>query len=237
MRRRIISGAALLAALAVIVLFLDSGVFVVRDVQIIGETGMAYDDVVRAAGVDMGGRMRQLEVENIVRNIEKSGELRCIGVEKDYPSTIIINVERRVGRIMTDFGGNVVLMDQNGYVMGSTREAPEGNYVYVTGLAARDAVPGRLIGSDSQRVSAMCAVVAAIDECGAADYVSELNVDDVDSLYLYSRTGIQVMLGDAGDINDKIMWMKYALMDLESRGETSGRLDVTGGSQADFSAG
>ncbi len=236
MRRRIIIGVMLLAALAVIVLFLDSGVFVVRDVQISGESGMAYDEVVRAAGVDMGGRMRRLDVEDIVRNLEKTGELRCIGVEKDYPSTIVISVERRVGRIVADFGGNVVLMDENGYVMGSTREMPEGNYVYVTGLAARDAVPGRLIGGDVRRISAMCAVVAAIDECGAADYVSELNVDNVDSLYLYSRTGIQVMLGDAEDLDEKIIWMKYALMDLESRGETSGKLDVTGGSQADFSA-
>lgn len=236
MRRRIIYGLVLLAALAVVALFMDSGVFVVRDVKINGESGMAYADVVRAAGVDMGGRMRQLDVEAIVRNVEASGELRCTGVEKDYPSTIIINVERRVGRVVTDFGGSVVLMDEKGYVIGSSREMPEGNYVYVTGLAARDAVPGRLIGSDSRRVAAMCEVVAAIDECGAADYVSELNVDDADSMYLYSRTGIQVMLGEAEDLENKIIWMKYALMDLESRGETSGKLDVTGGKQADFSA-
>lgn len=236
MRRRIITGVLLLAALAVIALFLDSSVFVVRDVQIVGESGMTYDDAVRAAGVDMGGRMRTLDVEEIVRNLEKTGVVRCTGVEKAYPSTVIINVERRTGRMVTELGGNVVLMDENGYVIGSSREMPEGNYVYVTGLAPRDAVPGRLIGSDSQRIEAMCAVVAAIDECGAADYVSELNVDNVDSMYLYSRTGIQVLLGDTDDLNEKIIWMKYALMDLESRGETSGKLDVTGGNQADFSA-
>lgn len=236
MRRRIIIGALLLMALAVIALFLDRSVFVVRDVRINGESGMTYDEMVRAAGVDMGGRMRLINVEDIVRNVEKSGAVRCTGVEKEYPSTIVINVERRVGRIAADFGGSVALMDADGYVIGSTREMPEGDYLYVTGLYARDAVPGRIIDCDSGRVAAMCAAVAAIDECGAAEYVSELNVDDVDGMYLYSRTGIQVMLGDAEDLDKKIIWMKYALMDLESRGETSGKLDVTGGNQADFKA-
>ena len=36
---------------------------------------------------------------------------------------------------------------------------------------------------------------------------------------------------------DKVIWMTGALRDLESRGETGGRLDVSSGDKADYSAG
>ena len=127
-------------------------------------------------------------------------------------------------------------MDANGYVISVSREMPEGEYLYVTGLSAHDAVPGRLIGSDNPRIEAMCAIVRGIDATGVSGYISEINVAETDSLYLYSRTGILVMLGNTKEMENKLIWMKYALIDLEGRGETSGKLDVTGGNQADFSA-
>ena len=234
MRRRLIPIVMSLAALVLIALFLDNSVFVVKDVRISGDSGMADTDVVRLAGVDMGGHMRSVDTALITRNVEKTGVLKCVNVETEMPSTIVITVEQRQGRAVTDYGGNIVLTDIDGYVMSITREIPEGEYLYVTGLSAGDASLGRRISADTARINAITAVLNAIEKIDCAEFISELNVDDPDSLYLYSRTGIQVMLGDAERMESKLIWMKYALMDLESRGETSGRLDVTSASQADF---
>ena len=234
MRRRLIPVIILLALLVFIALFLDNSVFIIRDVHISGDSGMDETDVVRLAGINMGGRMRDMNVESIARNVDKSGVLKCVNIETELPSAIVITVERRQGRAVTDYGGSVVLMDGDGYVISLTREIPEGEYLYMTGLSPRDAAPGRLIGADTLRIDAVKTVINAIDRTGAGEFISELNVENTDSIYLYSRTGIQVMLGDANDMESKLIWMKYALMDLESRGETSGRLDVTSGKQADF---
>ena len=236
MLKKLIPAAVVLIALAVIALFLDSGVFIIKDVVISGETGMDEMDVIRLAGVDMGGRMRTFDESGVRRNVESSGLLKCIKVEKSLPSTVVITAERRVPRMVSDLGGSMVLMDGEGYVISVTREMPEGDYLYVTGLSPRDGLPGRLIGSDMARIEALTAVVKAIDTTGVQEYISEINVDDTDGIYLYSRTGIQVIVGDIGELENKLIWMKYVLVDLESRGETSGKLDVTGGKQADFSA-
>lgn len=237
MRRRLIPVIMLLAALVLLALFLDNSVFIIKDVRISGDSGMTDTDVVRLAEVDLGGHMRSVDAAMIARNVEKTGALKCVKVETDLPSAIVITVERRHGRIVTDYGGSIVLTDGEGYVMSASRELPEGEHLYVTGLSPRDATPGRRIGADAARIDAMCAVASAIDKTGCAEFVSELNVEDPDSLYLYSRTGIQVMLGDADRLDSKLIWMKYALMDLESRGETSGKLDVTSGTQADYRGG
>jgi len=65
--------------------------------------------------------------------------------------------------------------------------------------------------------------------------VSELNVQDANSIYIYSRTGMRVELGDASNMERKVIWMAGALQDLESRGEITGRLDVSSGDKADYS--
>ena len=234
MRKKLMIFVMALAALVFIALFLDNSVFVLKDVRISGESGMDDTDVVRLAHVEFGGHMRNMDKAEIKRSIELSGALKCIDVATEMPSTLVITVERRQGRFVTDYGGNIALMDGDGYVISTTREIPDGEFLYVTGLSPASAVPGRKIGAHNDRISAMHAVLSAIDKTGCGGYISELNVDNVDSLYFYSRTGIQVMLGDTGNMESKLIWMKYALLDLESRGETSGKLDVTSGTQADY---
>lgn len=236
MRKGIITILMMLAALVLLALFLDNMVFVVKDVEISGSTGMSNDEVIRAAGVDMGGRMRSVDEAQLARNIEKTGILKCDGITKKLPDTLVLEVSMREGRYVSDFGGSIALMDRDCVVISVSRELPEGDNLYVTGLSPRDAVPGRTIGADYDRVEALRAIINAVDACGVSGYISEINVEETDALYLYSRTGIRVALGDSSNMQNKLIWMKYALIDLEARGETSGRLDVTSGTQADYSA-
>lgn len=236
MRKRILMALIVLIALGMIWLFVEKSVLVVKYVTVNGDSGMTSEDVIRTAGVEFGASMRSVNTEQIARSVERSGLLRCVSVELEYPSTIVIDVERRVGRMAIEYGGSIALLDGEGYVISISREMPDGDFIYVTGHSARDAVVGRQLTADKSRVSAMCAVVNAIYSCGADEYVSEVNVENINAIYFYSRTGIQVSLGDSERLDSKIIWAKYALMDLEANGNTSGHLDVTSGSSADFRA-
>ena len=236
MLKKLFMPAVVVIAIAILVLFLDGSVFVIKDVRIEGESGMQDVEVVRLAGLDFGECMRKFDAASVRRNVESTGALICVDVKKEKPSTIVITVAERVPVMTTDYGGSIALMDKDGYVMSVTREMPEGNYLYVTGLDPRDAVPGRIVGADNERIGVLTKVVWAINSIGVKEYISEINVEHTDGIYLYSRTGIQVMLGDTDELENKLIWMQYALIDLEGRGETSGKLDVTGGNQADYRA-
>lgn len=222
-------------ALVMLALFLDSSVFVVRDVVIEGDSGMEDVDVMRLAHLNMGGKLRKIDYADMKRSLESTGELICLDIDTRLPSTVVITVEKRIPRMVADYGGSIALLDSNGYVISVTHEMPDGDYIYVTGLSPKDAVPGRCIGCDNVRLDAVCTILKAIDNTDTETYISEINAADTDNLYLYSRTGIQVMLGDKDDMDSKLIWMKYAIIDLEDRGNVTGKLDVTGGKQADFS--
>ena len=106
--------------------------------------------------------------------------------------------------------------------------------MYVTGLKASYYTLGRQLDTADGRVAAMKAVVEALKARGATGYVSELNVTDTADLRVLTRTGMTVLLGDTGDMLNKVTWMAGALADLEARGETTGQLDVSSGTKADY---
>lgn len=233
--RKILCGIVILAVAALAVfLFLDFNVLVVKNVVVETDAQADEQTIIRSSGIRMGGKMRKLDTERLRREIERSGEWKCVSIEKDWPSTVVMTVVKRECAAFTEVNGNIALLDREGNVISVGQSVPEGMFLYVTGLSPRDAIPGMQLGSETVRLQAMTAVYDALAAQNAMEYVSELNVENRNSLYLYSRTGVLVSLGDSENMEAKIVWMKYALADLESRGETAGRLDVSSGTQADY---
>ncbi len=218
-------------------LFLDRSVFVIKDVEIACDQTVDRESVIRVSGIEMGARMRALNPVQVARATESTGEYAFISVERQYPSAVRLTIRKRVPAAMAEAGGLIVVMDEDGYVMSATPEVPDATTVYVTGLDIGTYEIGSRVSADEDRLTAMTAVIDALTAQNAGTYASEVNVSDVNRLYIYSRTGIYVALGDENEMDQKIVLMKYVLQDLESRGETSGRLDVSSGDKADFDGG
>jgi hypothetical protein len=55
---------------------------------------------------------------------------------------------------------------------------------------------GKQVSGGRDKLSAMAQVIGALNDADAKGFASELNVADNNGLYIYSRTGICVNLGD-----------------------------------------
>ena len=236
-RRKILALAALLAALALAVyLLLDNAVFIARDVRVEGNQTIDDQSIMRAARLPLGGKMRDVDEETVRPALESGGLVELVSLEKNYPSEIVLNVRERVCEAVVAHAGVVLTLERDGTVIERLSTLPDTDAVYVTGLGVTSYRLGEVVSAPSARLSAMTAVLDALYDNGATQYVSELNVSDANSLYIYTRTGMRVDLGNSENMNNKIIWMAGTLKDLESRGETSGTLDVSSGNKADYSA-
>ena len=70
----------------------------------------------------------------------------------------------------------------------------------------------------------------------ALPLIKEIDFSDLMHIRGMSSIGVSVEFGDAENIEDKIVWMKAALLDLAARGDTVGLLDVSSGTQAQWRA-
>ena len=235
-RRKNILPAVILAAILAIAVYLllDNYVFVVRDIEVIGAQTMGAEDVIRLAQLPIGKPLRQVREEKVRRALESTGRVALESLQTKLPNRVLLTVRERRQAALVQNAGQVLALDSDGVVIAQYQSVPEESSVYVTGLNVRHFALGSQIGGDSQAVEDMVAVLRALQAVDAEALVSELNVADSQQLYFYSRTGIQVMLGSNDNMERKLQWMKSALLDLEGRGETRGRLDVSSGNKADF---
>lgn len=226
---------AAVAALAVALwILLANVVLVVRDVRVVGAGDLADSEVVRLAGIRLGARMSALDEERIRLDVESSGRLAFVSLEKKLPSQVVLTVRPRTMDALILQAGRILVLDSDAYVVQVTDRLPDVSALYVTGIKAAYYTLGRQLDLADGRCGAMKAVVEALKAQGASGYAAELNVNAVDDLRIISRTGITVLLGDAQDMEAKIAWMAGALSDLEARGQTAGTLDVSSGTKADF---
>ena len=229
---------ALIAALALgVYLLLANAVFIVRDVRVEGNVNIDSDSIIRAAQLPLGKPMREVSEEKARAALKSSGTVELVSLEKHYPSLVVLNVRERRCDAVVSYAGVILTMERDGTVISQPSAMPETDAVYVTGLNVTGWQPGEVVSAPASQLEALVTTLDALYDNAATGYVSELNVSNPHALYLYSRTGMRVDLGDSADMDDKVLWMVSVLPDLEARGETSGRLDVSSGDKADYSAG
>lgn len=230
--------AAVLTFVALIVIGLIAGivwrrVFVVRNIVIEGSVEVSQEEIIRAAQVEMGGHITSVDAEALRVNLESGGIYALDHVRTKKPNTVILSIRKRTRDAVVRNGGKYLVMDSDGYVIEANAVMPEGG-VYVYGLDATSYRIGGRITAPENRLFAMKAVLDSIRTQNAAQYVSDLTVSDPDNMMITTRTGMRVKLGDREQMDDKILWMRMAVSDLESRGDTRGLLDVSSGNKADY---
>ena len=237
-RERRIKGlliALIAAACAGIVAFvLARCVFVLKSVVVEGSTTMADAEIIRLGKFDFGGAIGNVDPERVRENLESTGQLAVEEVSVERPSTVRIHVRERTRDALTLNGGHILVMDSDGYVIDNPTAMPESGGVYITGLEGTAYRIGKRISAPESKLSAMKTVLESIRKMDAAAYISEVNLTDLMEITAIARSGVIVKLGDTGNMDEKIRWLRSAVSDLDTRGETRGTLDVSSGTRADY---
>lgn len=229
---RALAVCALLGASAVLILRF---MFVVRNVEVRGDTGeISAENVVRVASVGFGESIFRVDCTEIESRINATGILYLSDVQIHYPDTVELMVEKRSRVTMLLYSGKNHVLDGEGFVVESVDQVPNEDLIYVSGMQLQGYATGELIRAGENQLKAYQAVVPAICRQSAGMYVSELKLDDAENIRIVTRGGITVQLGDSSSMENKIAWMKSAVADLERRGESGGTLDVSSGARADY---
>ena len=100
--------------------------------------------------------------------------------------------------------------------------------VMVGGLNIRRCKLGETVQLQSDRqMSVYTELLVELKVMSALNDVSELDLSDMDNLFLVSRDGYTVRLGDAGSLHAKLRAMLLTRDHLNADGHTGGTIDVS----------
>ncbi len=223
----------LAAVLAVTLLILRAKVFVVRHVTVEGARRYSAEQVASLAGLSYGESMLTFDQVRVEQSLSAVNDLEFVSLTKQWPSTITLTVRERQQAACVACGGAYQIIDESGYILARSESYPGGGLLLVSGMNAYLDRQARHITTDqSLQVSTMGTIITTLKALGMDGMVSELNLRDLDNIYLVSTTGVQVILGDSDALQDKLTWMRAVLQQLTAQGITRGVLDVSTGKNA-----
>ena len=199
------------------------------NVQVVGVTYRTPQEVVMLAGVKEGDNILLLDEEKIRNNINKDRYLVFQDMQRDYPDGLIIQVFERVPRVNIQSMGVQYTLDGEGMVLEQTQtlQLTEG-LIAVTGLQITYSALGRYITCQREgQLAAYRRVLAELLMQETISQISELNLADMDNLYLVSVDGFTIRLGDGGEMQAKIGAMRAVLGYLRENGRVKGSIDVS----------
>ncbi len=236
-RRRQAGPAGLVLCLAFVLaaVFLVRAIFVVKRVSVTGNETVGDQVIIGISGIKMGESIFSVDEAEVARAFEKEGLVALKKVDVAWPSDVRLTVGERQQAAVVDYLGISVIVDEWGSVMGVRNDLPTEHLPVVTGFMATSYLTGQpIMSSVYGQFDAMVAVLGAIKSQGLGALVSELNVADLDNLYLMMRGGLLVELGDSSDMNAKLIWLQSSLQKMNDLGLNGGKLDVTSGKSAIF---
>lgn len=227
---------AILAALTVLLVVVQERFFRLTTVYVIGNQQKTPQQVVAASGLVQGRNMLGIEEADVAKALSKDHTIVFKGMQKEYPGTIYLYIEERKVAAAMQWLGVLYLLDDEGMVMEQRNDSalPDGLPV-VTGFRAGSIYVGQKLMLRSQnQLDAYCNIVSELEKQLYTDQVAEINLANPESIYLITREGVTVRMGDASIMRAKIGAVRTYMAYLRQLGKFSGVLDVTTPEDATF---
>lgn len=144
----------LLLVLAGVFLFLKSDYFIVRNIEVEGNSYFTQSEVISIAEARTGNNIIfDLEKDVLEDNIEKNPFFKSTKIKRKLPSTIIIQVEERPQVAAIIYGDTYIVIDDEGVILRRTEVDPK--VTLLTGLTVSRLDIGEAVEAEEKETLAM----------------------------------------------------------------------------------
>ena len=227
--------------LAVLFVLASSQVFKVRNVLVVGNRNLHKEEVIAQSGVQIGDNLLSLSDAELKKRLEKNRYIEYVGHEFDYRGTLTLRINERLGMGVVNALGLYYVLDASGMVLecaGSTFPDTVAG-PKISGFSMDDntrvVVGDRLPVRDSGQLESMKRVLTTLDSVGLLGRIAQLDVKNLDNLYLMTTDGAKIVLGDDSDLQTKLLIAREVLAVREPLGTVRGaKIDVSSGREAHY---
>lgn len=225
------------AILCIAVLILNAKVLRLSTITVNGLVTLDATTVAEAAGLSQGMSYLGIDADKVRDLTNENRYLQFISLEKHFPNAVTLNVKERVPKVNLMVMGVMYVLDEDGMVLERSNNVMLDNGLpTVTGMQTREARVGHVIvAQKANQTETMRTILDELDAQGYASEISELNLSNLESLYLITIDGYTVNIGGVSEIRAKIGTMRAVVTSLREMGKTGGVIDATVPGEATYS--
>jgi len=199
----------------VCVLCMAAGLFwsyvpLVRHIEVEGNSRYTDQQIIDASGLKLGMNRFFVKPDEVDARLEKDRYLVCELVYQPDLWTVVIRVKERQISAAITHNGLLLYADHRGVVLeeGLDNGALPKGMVRVKGLSVRRGDLGRTITlADINQLYVYNEIFVELKVMDALPWIVELDMSDMDSIFLETEDGYSVCIGDSTDIHAKLRSM------------------------------
>lgn len=178
---------------------LQSPIFSITKITVQGNNNMTAGEIVRVSGIVTGMNIFKADLQTASTKVKALPMVKEVNITRDFPDTISIDVIEREPVVLVVVDEHFVELDAEGYFLRTGSAAATGLPV-VTGIQVQSAGPGKKVTGKGLDVALK--VVQELTE-QLRNNLSEVSVNNVGLVTLYTLDGIECRLGMPENVNVK----------------------------------
>lgn len=201
---------------------LQSPLFNVRNIQIVGRSEISQQEVVKLSGIVLDSNIFKLDLKAGKEKISLLPAVKDVELTRKFPSTIIISITERQAVAFLQLDNSFIELDNEGVYI-RTGEINKKNIPVVTGFTVDKVKPGQKVNNEKIPI-----VMEVLDKLpkDLVNKLSEIHIGDQDKVVIYTVNGIQGRFGLPVDISQKADMFMQVLNQLDE-GQVIDYIDIT----------
>ena len=227
--RRVLRALLAVAVAAVVISLIFGSLLRVRHIRVTGNLRVSGEEIISLSKVQIG-QFSLVNEKEISNRIEQNPYLICKMVSLESFDTVCIEVKERQEVAFLTASGIGVITDAHGYVLRTVQNANESHpeLVRVQGLSVKKTMIGqKLVANQQKQLDAVTEVLLQLTVMGGLDQIAVLDVSSLDRIRMQTMDGMEIVLGDAALLHEKLRAFLIVREELSAMGETGGTLTLT----------
>lgn len=188
-------------------------IFNVTEINVEGNSRISNERIESLSKISLNVNTYQYSKKNIIENIKEEPYIESVQLKRKLPSTIIINVEERNRDFFISNYGSYIYLDKQGYILEISNEVEKLPEIKGFSTSTENLVPGNRISDDDlEKINTAQKIIENIKNNEIESEITCIDVSNTnDFCVIMQGEGKKIHLGNASNINDKILMLKEIL--------------------------
>lgn len=194
-----------------------------------GSTRFSAQEIVRFADLELGSQLWLVNEEKVTDGIEEASPYLVVdSIEREYPNTLRINIRERVEAAAISYQNMTVIIDAQGHVLSIGSRGDLTGLLLVQGMSASGYTVNQRLGELTDFYTNT--LISTMDALSKHEILTEIAVLDVSnplSIVMETTSGVEVHIGQAERLDEKMDALAAVLPELDRLNLTDGTLDLS----------
>lgn len=202
-------------------------IFYLENIIILGNSKYTEDEVRQMSGEPLEKNTYLINKKKIEENILKNPYVESVSVSSQFPDVLVYNITKRQSLATIKFSGGFIIIDDKGVVLEVKQEMQDIVKPLITGLEVEEVKLGdSIVVSKGAELETILDIISNIRSAKLLNNISQIDATNSSDLLLITPQGINVLLGKAENLNEKLLILNQILIDLHEKHIYSGYVDL-----------